>query len=205
MRLPKFLLNLWINENRYLITANDYFDLIVPISYSTGREKLVIATEAIARRAADLAKMYPKAAVVVSNCEYTFPGAEEVEWKFKQKVFAGYDVKARRAGNMNNSVQEAQAIAKYIAEYNLNAARILIVTGEMHSRSARWIWQRAMPCSKIVVTCVSNELEWQKDHPVLVQRTAWKWFLANVARQILLQVFGLDRIGRLHHRSQENK
>lgn len=203
MRLLQFLLNSWWkSEDSVTALANGRFNLIIPVSYSTGREKLVAATEAIARRAAELSKRYPQAVVVVSNCEYTFPGAEEVEWKFRRNLFAEYGVKAQRAYNMNNSVQEAQAIAKYVAECNLTAERILIVTGEMHSRSARWIWKRVMPKSKITVTCIESRFEWEPNHPVLVQRGPWKWFLANIARQALLQIFGLDRIGKLHHRSK---
>lgn len=202
MRLPQFLINWWKSEDSVVALANGRFDLIIPISYSTGREKLVEATEAIARRAAELSKRYPQAAVVLSNCEYTFPNAEEVEWRLRRDLFAKYGVTARRAGNMNNSVQEAQAILRCVDGYKLPANRILIVTGEMHSRSARWIWERVMPNSQITITCVPSKFEWQPDQPVFVQRGPWKWFFANIARQILLQIFGLNRIGRLHHRSE---
>ncbi|MDO8482922.1 MAG: hypothetical protein Q7S86_03840 [bacterium] len=203
MRLPKLLLDSWKSEDSVVRLANGRFDLIIAISYSTGREKLVKATEAIAHRAAELSKRYPQAKVVLSNCEYTFPGAEEVEWQFRRDLFAGYGITAHRAGNMNNSVQEAQAISRYVAGYKLPANRILIVTGEMHSRSARWIWERVMPNSEITVTCIGSEFEWQPDQPVFVQRGPWKWFAANIARQVLLQIFGLHRIARLHHRSEK--
>ena len=203
MRLPRFLLNLWMSEDDAWAMTIGCFDLIVPISYGTSRERLARATEAIARQAATIKSVYSQAELVFCNCEYTFPGAEDVEWKYKQAVFEeyGYRLTARCAGKMNNSVQEAQVIAKYIAKHKLSAKRILVVTGEMHSRSARWIWKRVMPHSQVTVTCVNDKLEWEPNHPVLVQRTAWKWFLANIARQILLQIFGLDRIGKLRHRA----
>ena len=201
MKLPKLLLDLWKSEDSVVTLANSHFDLIIPISYSTRREKLVVVTEAITRRAAELSNRYPQATVVLSNCEYTFPWAEETEWKFKRDLFARYGIIARRAGNMSNSVEEAQAISRCVDGYKLPADRILIVTGEMHSRSARWIWKRVMPNSQITITCVGNELEYQEDHPVFIQRTAWKWFFANVARQILLWTIGL-RVGRWHHRSE---
>jgi len=202
VRLPKFLVDSWKSEDSVVALANGRFDLIIPISYSTGREKLVKATEVIAHRAAELSKRYPQARVVLSNCEYTFPGAEEVEWQFRRDLFAGYGITAHRAGNMNNSVEEAQAISRCVAAYKFPAKCILIVTGEMHSRSARWIWERVMPNSEITVTCIGSEFEWQPDQPVFVQRGPWKWLFANIARQILLKVFGLERIGKLHHRSE---
>ena len=203
MRLPKFLINWWKSENseREINNAVFSYQLIVPISYSTGRERLVKATEAIAHLAAKLVLKNTGAVVVLSNCEYTFLGAEEVEWQFRRDLFAKYGVTAHRAGNMNSSVEEAQAISRCVAAYKFPAKRILVVTGPMHSPSARLIWEQVMPDSDITITCIDSELEYQPDHPVFIQRTAWKWFFANVARQILLWTIGL-RVGRWHHRSE---
>ena len=194
---------MWKIEDNASLVENRLFDLIVPISYSTRRDKLVTATEEIVRRAAELAQGHPEAVVVLSTCGYTFRGAEEIEWTYKQNLFEQYGITARRAGSMNNSVQEADAVAKYVALHRLHSKRILIVTGEMHSRSARWIWRQVMPDSKISTVCISSRYEWQPDHPVLVQRGPWRWFAANIARQILLRILGLDRTGRLHHRSEK--
>jgi len=201
LKIPDLILRLWKQED----PSNNFgtADLIIPISYSTRREGLVAATKATTDLAATLALQHRSACVVLSCCSYTFPGSDEFEWRQRQQIFADCGVVAHRADNMNNSDQEAMAIAKYVEQKVLPSHNILIVTGEMHSRSAKYIWKRVFPHSRIFIKCVSHELEWQPDQPVFVQKTAWRWFLANIARQILLVVLGLDRVSKLHHRSEK--
>jgi len=198
-RLLPFLVRRWKDED--VLTGQERVGLVVSTSYGTGREVLVRATEAIARRSAVLATKYG-AAVIYAPCSYLFPGAERVEADLKERVFAEYGVKTHRADSMENTVQEARSIASYISQHNLQHGHLLIVTGEMHSRSARWIWTRVMPKSKITVTCVPYTWEYQPDQPVYAQRGPWKWLSANVARQTLLWTPGIGlRIGAIHHRS----
>jgi len=192
----------WKDEDSPLIVANREYDVVVSTSYGTGEKELVKATCAIARRSVELAKKY-RAALIYAPCSYLFEGAAEIEATLKEAMFAELGIKAYRANNMENTVQEAQAIAKFLREYGLRHQRILIVTGEMHSPSARWIWEHVIPGSQITITCVPYTYEYQLDQPVLVQRYPWIWFAANIARQTLLRTpfVGL-RIGKRHHRAK---
>lgn len=202
MKIPEWLVKLW--ENADEITSKDSFDLIVPISYTTKRDTLTKATMLTARIASSWAHLHPEATLVASNCSYTFPGAADAEWGFKKAIFQKVGVKCHRAGDMNNSVQEALEIKKFLSRFlsreEKEPEKILIITGQMHSRSARFIWKKIFPKAKIFIMVFGHKNEYQKDHCVLVQQGPWRWFLANVARQILLRLIGLS-ISQWHHRT----
>ena len=194
--LLKLFLKLWGDENPQSDVRD--IDLIVPISYTTKRDELVDATKENLLRAVAYKKIFPTATVVVSNCAYTFPGAELAEEKFKRQILEKESIEFVSAAAMNNSVQEAEQIRKAL---DFEPRRILIVTGQMHARSARLIWGKIFPAADIVVRCIDYKSEWQKDHPVRVQRNAYVWAFANVARHILIRTFGLSFVARLHHRA----
>lgn len=65
---------------------------------------------------------------------------------------------------------------------------ILIVTGEMHSRSAWRVYHKIFPDTKILITCIPYRLEFEKNHPIKAQTTLWNWFLANIGRQAILRI-----------------
>lgn len=176
------------------------FDIIVPVSYTTLREKLTLASEINMVDAISIAKHSTKAPIIYSCCEYTFEGSADIEGKYKRALLKrlGHCGKVIRAKNMNNSAEEALVIRDELLYENISARRIAIVTGEMHGRSARFIWEKVFPNAAVFVFCVSHTYEYQPDHLVKLQRGPWRWAFANVARQILLHIFGL-RISRFHH------
>ena len=176
--------------------------LIVPISYTTKRDQLTEATKENLATASRWLKKHPSARLAFSNCAYTFPGAARVEQRLKLDYLKrlGNKVEFLLAGDMNNSVEEALQIRSACDKEGSSPRRILIITGEMHSRSARLIWRWVFPEAEILVSCTSYRCEAQSDHPVRVQRSCWKWFAANVARQVLLRVLGL-KLARFHHRT----
>ena len=102
---------------------------------------------------------------------------------------------------LNNSVEEAKNISKAVKKVEPKC--ILIVTGELHSRSVRFIWQKVFPNTKILISCINFENEVERDSILPIQRTAARWAFANVARQVLLRILGLERMKNLHHSTSE--
>lgn len=201
VNLLKYCLDLWKtgdSDNELRVTQEE---IIIPISYSTHKRGLTAATLENLLRAMAIHMACPGSKLIHATCEYTFPGAAKTESFIKNDLFSVGGIVANHAGTMNNSVQEARIIALYLAANNISHARILLVTGEMHSRSARLIWEKVFPKSKILIFCTPYLYEHEPNHPVYVQRGPWKWFAANVARHILLLTLGLDRVGKWHHRS----
>ena len=178
-------------------------DLVVPVSYTTTPSRLTRATEENLRLAMFLFERFSGALMAASNCSYPFAGAEVRELDLKRLITLGdKPLPIIWAAPMRNSVEEAEAIKTALAccSKKCRPKRILVVTGEMHSRSARIIWQKVFPDAQIFIRCTPYRCEYQEDHCVEVQRSGWVWLGANLARHVLLRIFGL-RIRSLRHRA----
>lgn len=178
-------------------------EAIVPISFVTGKESLTYATLGNMRGAVKFSKMFPDARVAWSSCSYPFPGAEEVENAYRVKMLKNERPRMEPiiAGPMINSVDEAMKIKEKLAERGISPKCILLVTGELHSRSARYIWKKVFPGTRILVSCIPYTLEIQPDHPVKDQRVMWKWVLSNILRQAALRVLPLDMVRKIQHKA----
>lgn len=194
--LLDLIVQLWGDENPTRDVAN--IDLIVPISYGTKKDGLVNATRKTLEEAISYKKLFSKAVLVFGNCAYTFAGAEIREKELKESILRENAIEEYiSASGINNTVEEAELIKKTLP---FSPSRILLVTGEMHARSARFVWRRVFPNAKIIVRCIKHTYEYQKDQPIKVVRSGYKWFFANLARHLLLTFFGL-RIRHLKHRA----
>jgi hypothetical protein len=204
--LLRFCVRQWQTESG-CIPPEPPIDFAVAISYGChSKEKLTVATEWNARLAGSLVKQYAEEKglvdmppVFVSNCTYLYPGAEYDEWLLRQSIFAQKGVTVQRAMDMQNSVQEVDAIRQHVQSLGLTPKHILVVTGQMHSRFVRWIYTKRFPGALVSIRCIPYWFEYQPDHPVLMQRGGWRWLLANIERHIAYFFLG-DRIARVHHR-----
>ena len=182
------------------IGKNESVDVIVPISYTTGRDSLVNATLCNLSVALSQQKRFSKAILAFSNCAYPFENAAKIESGLKHVIIRIHGQgEVIEALPMNNSVEEAENIKLRLQEINLFPSSILIVTGEMHSRSALYIWRKTFPNSKIHIVTIPLICEVQSDHPVLAQRSAWKWIISNILRQVALRVLPLDIVRKIQH------
>lgn len=177
-------------------------DLIIPISFSTLRNSLVFGTEANVKLACKWTKKFPSAKIIFSSCSYTFPGAELVEDELRLKIFLKNGKRPLIADSMVNSVDEAMRIADTLLLKRVFPECILIIDGEIHSRSSAYIYGRLFPHSKILIDCTPYSLEYQPDHNVKSQRTLWRWLFSNIARQFALRILPLSLVRKIQRRSK---
>ncbi len=198
-KLLKTVVNLWVVSAPL---ANRVPNVVVPVSYTTGREHLVGATIINLFQAIQLKRQFPGATLIFSNCSYPFTHADRVESTFKCQILYRAGVTAREAQSMTNSVDEAVQIKEHLARAGIFPKRILVVTGQMHSRSALYIWRRVFPDAEIFLSLISFREEVQLDQPVLAQRSPWRWLLSNVLRQIALRIVPLEWVRLVRHRAR---
>ncbi|HRH22689.1 MAG TPA: hypothetical protein PLB51_01705 [Candidatus Paceibacterota bacterium] len=174
-------------------------DLIVPVSYTTLRDRLTNATERITVVATEYQRMYPKAFVVMSPCAYMFPGSANREWEYRKAIFETCQADIVRARVMNNSVEEVMAIVEVIKDRGIKNPHVLVVTGEMHMRAVKFIWKKIMPEARVSIKSVPYWYEYQPEHFGKRQRSAGMWVYASVVRQIILRTLGVDWFVGRHH------
>ncbi|MFY9462910.1 MAG: hypothetical protein WAP52_01855 [Candidatus Sungiibacteriota bacterium] len=177
-------------------------DLIVPISYGTiNPEHLARGTEQTLRGGLWLMQRFPDAKMVFSSCSYLFKdaGFHEDALRWKMVKDANLIHRVFRARHMINSIDEADAVSLAAERWEITTKHILIVTCPMHSRRDQLIYGHRFPKSKIMISCMVGGEEFQPDHPVLMQRTAWQWFFVNETLLKAMQVLGPDALKRCHH------
>ena len=184
-------------------------DVIVPLDYghfniewgghisSMSRSGLLIATEWLAR--------CPDAILVYANSSHSHAGsdvaaAEEkaqllLDWKV---VSAGQEIDA---GGIENSVAEAEAVKKALLEDRMTPKEILVITGPLHSRSARFIWGKIFPGVRISLVHFPVS-EWQRGNQFWFMRERWRWTLAAILRHTVVRipVVGLYLASKAKHR-----
>ncbi len=178
-------------------------DVIVPISYCATPQGLTRATRENFLLAIRYARQFPRATIAFRNAEFVFPGAAQMESTDKRKMLteAGIDAeRIREAGIITNSVEEARQICARLQDAGIQPRHILLITGAMHAPSARLIWRKVFPKAQILIRCIPYEYETQPDHAIIVLRTYGQWLAANIARHLMLLIFGLSITGRFRHR-----
>ena len=168
-------------------------DVIAALCYGCLNDRLADSTETILRRAAEYARHFPQSRLTFSNATHCFPGCESRCSELKAAVLQEEGIAPDRvleAEPMANSLQEAEAIRRRLDQASVQPRRILVVTGQIHSRRARLVWRRTYPSSTVMLKTVEYLNECQPDHPVLLQRSYWKLFTMNVVHHAVLQVPG---------------
>lgn len=200
MKVFQKFVQLWQVETYEPLPRRNEVDLIVSISYTTLPKRLTDATKANLELALKYVKVYPQARLAFSSCSYTFPGADKVEHILQMRMCAEAKVKPIVAKPMVNTVDEAMNIRAILNEKGIHPKCILIVTGELHSRSARYVWEKVFPGARIFIRCTPCDFEVQPDHPVLDQRVIWKWVRSNVLRQVALRCLPLSYVRKIKHK-----
>ncbi len=179
--------------------SEDAIGMIVPISFTTLRDRLVNGTEANDKSAIALHKSFPNAKFAFSCCSYIFPGADKVEERLRLQQFETAGIRPIVADSILNTVDEALQIKEKLDSLNIHPKGIIVITGELHSRSTAYIWKKVFPETKIWIHCTPYTLEVQPDHLVKSQRKMWTWVRDNIVRQIALHLLPLNFVRKIKH------
>ncbi len=176
-------------------------DLIVPLSYATLASRLTNGSRRSLLKALQYKKRFPQATLVFSNPNHSgFDECDVREYELKKQLLDG--VSHICAKTCSNSIQEAEAVRAAVQQ--ISPRRILVICGEVHSRSARIIWREIFPEATILIRCVPYACEYQEDHPFWIERQAMRWFFASLVRQVLLSLpfrMGIEMLRNRHHRT----
>lgn len=179
-----------------------HIDVIAPLSYGCTRRDLTLATRNNFIKALELRAEHPEAVIITGNAANCFPGSERLEHSLKKKIAAGYKVPNYTLlfRTIINTVTEAWEREK-VAQINpaIVSNIIVIITGIIHSRSARYIHKKVSPASRIIIYCPPDTIETQPDQTIVLLKSPWRWVFANIARQIFLRVMGLERTSKFTH------
>jgi len=192
----------WKTENTKEEIRSADVELIVPISFTTLRNKLTFGTLVNVTTAVMYkVRFFPDARIAFSSCSYPFNGAEHVEDELRTDICQNAGIKPIIAEPMVNTVDEAMNIREALNSKGINPKCILIVTGELHSPSARYIWKKLFPDAKILISCIPHHMEIQPNHLVLDQRTMLKWVVSNIKREIALRLLPLSFVRKIQHKA----
>lgn len=196
---PSFI-RYWKIEHQWE-RSHKHPDLIVLLSYATCKSSLTRASEEIIRRGVEYHKhVFLRAQLAVTTCEYVLPDVEEV----LKRYMIGRNVPEDKivwARNIRNTVHEAQRIKEETIRCKIDPKIILVITGELHSRSALRVYRKTFPGARVLIETIPYYMEFQWDHPILAQRSLWRWFLANIMRQATLHIpiFGFRIVCTAQH------
>lgn len=178
-------------EDVWSICRYHKVDLIVAVSYTTTKNRLVEATEMNLDRARKLKENFPDALLLFCSCEsngYPFYGAGCIENNHKIAYLRKYNIEPLVAPNMANTIDEAQKQKALLDIKNLHPNCMVICTGELHGPSSLLVWKMLSPETEVLVSTIPAEFEIQPDHPVEDQRTMGRWIWSNIKRQAALRV-----------------
>lgn len=181
----------------------DGADLAVPLGYGFNKDRsLPDAAKKTLSEAASIAKRY-KATIAWASSNYFWPKCEEFEdlTKIDYLKNIGYSGVLVTAKGIANSVMEARSIKTWVIEKRIPSNRIVVVCNWPHARSARIVWQKIFPESKIFIRNVKGN--WDSSHSARLQQSNFKWLLACLLRHAALRIFGLDRVAKIQHPIQK--
>lgn len=199
--LLELLVSWWRKENPI---KEGTAEIVVAISYCTGKDRLMEATKANLANAINFCTRHHHAHLCFSRgCSYPFNGAEDVEWSLKIETIPPYMHRPVVGGPMVNTVDEAFNIRDELRAKGLISSirRILICTGPVHARSAYLIYRELFPGSVVYLQLCAQGDETQPDHSVRSQRSPWVWFISNIARHVALLVLPLKVVRKIKRKS----
>lgn len=203
-----FFLRIWRVDSE--IPADFTPDVILALSYAVKRDRLTTGTQKVLEQAIDYWKQFHGGIIAFANCSHCYPGSERTEERLKYEILDQAGVSrfsVISSGPIVNTVTEAEVISRALKERGLSPKRFLVVSGAAHSRSAEFIWEsmieKYFPGAELIVRAIPFGYEYQKDHPLLMQRGPLRWIVANIVRQIFLRVLGLTLTGKIYEPARE--
>ncbi len=200
-RFVRSLTLLWRFEDTESHILSSEVDMIVPLTYGTLNSCLTCGTASTNKIALQFAIILRHAYVMCCPCSRPHGDGGGYENAFRSSILRGLKSRLIVGQAVDNTVDEALMIRNALKAKGLNPVTILLVSGEWHSRSARYVWEKVFPDCEILVTCIGHFEEVQENHPFDNQRSVFRWIIANVLRHLALRVLPLSVVRRINHRS----
>lgn len=198
------LVRFWKVENNMQEILKESIDLTVPICYGiAATNRLATGTVKNFERVPTFLETFPETQLAFGNCPYICKDSEKIESKLKGEMFPW--LSSMRKGpieinNVLNSIKEAKEIRRETRERKIEPKRILLLTGEIHSRRAKRIWKHFFPKAQILVSCTGYQNEVDSDHIVKANSNIMLWFAINVvASFVACMPFGIQMMENMHH------
>ena len=200
-----FLARLWSVKTPWqnVFSLEEPPDVIACVSYGLDQERrLTNFTSSVVNRAAILARRFPRAVIVFGCAVFApssgVPDTSEEERAMKMTIFGNFEIsnKIIFAGPTLTTIDESERFRDALYANGIPPRRIIVVDGEAHSPSTRYVWQRGFPSAEIAFELVPFRCETQPDHVMKLARKPILWFGANVARHTLLCLLGMNFVRR---------
>ncbi len=106
-------------------------------------------------------------------------------------------------GRVESTIEEAEHIATGLRAVSRFPRSLIVVTGACHSRTARWVWKKVFPKTRVFVRSIPIDEELDSNSPMVFLRNGWTWLGINVARHVVFRIIGY-RVARLLPLHQPN-
>lgn len=173
-------------------------DLVVPLGYGwTVENELPDAERKAILEAAQIARKY-RAKIAWSSSMIFWLGCKEREDEEKTKLLrTKISELPIIASGSTNSVLEAQEIRLAVLNSGLNPKNIVVVLDWPHARSAKRIWEKTFPDSKIATRSIEGR--WDSSHRVILQKSKSRWLFVCILRHLALIFLGMGWVSRIQH------
>jgi hypothetical protein len=168
--------------------------LIVAITYGSPRDKLSIGTQRAVEEAAWLWHTYG-GCVAYAMPANSYHGSAADEHRMKFALLKSLSVRQERilwGQESMNSISEAEAVKHLAEQRGEKFDAVIVVCTAIHSRGIRLIWRHYFPTVKVVVVCLPDFPEIEPGHQIVIQRSRWAWFAANLVRHAAILLLGLE-------------
>ncbi|MHB1316298.1 MAG: hypothetical protein ACYCZW_00385 [Minisyncoccota bacterium] len=174
-------------------TLPAHTDLIALVSFGATSTRMTYGLLSVVSIGRNLKRHYPTAKVVFG--EFTENKVHGLEYDLKTQVFPN----AVYCGEVISTIEEGEYW--YYATQNTNPKNIVIVTDEMHSRSAwrvsnrvwnglwyerLWKWIMVKPMVKIHIKTFPTCFAIDSENPMAALRNQWLWTRNNILRELFL-------------------
>src|SRR3989344_5851217 len=175
------LVNVWEIESDPLPMR---VEAIAPLSYGSYKNKLLRAQKEFIEETIRISDEHREA--VIFSGAFTHSPDPNFE-EFEKRRMIGEERWFVFVGNVASTITEAERMHEVmISRYGFEPATIVVVTGELHGRSAKFVWQKTFPHSQIYMRLIPWQHEIEENNTMLLARNKWTWLFAQIGRQAVI-------------------
>lgn len=164
-------------------------EVIVPLTYGSYKDKLLWAQYEFGYEANRIWDAH-KEAIIISGAWSHSPNPEFE--KNERKRIMG-DRPVVHYGEALNTIDEAEKIRDFcLQRYGRVPSTIVLVTGQMHGRAVKLVWQKTFQQSQIAIRYVPWQYEIETNNVMLLARDKRSWLASQIGRQALISWVPFD-------------